>query len=48
MEITITEKGLELLKKIDPLVESHEKMFANNLSDNELEALNQLLEKFRN
>lgn len=48
MEITITEKGLELLKKLDPLVELHEKMFANNLSDDELEALNQLLEKFRN
>ena len=48
MEITITEKGMELLQSLDALVESHEKSFAENLTDKELELLNELLEKFRN
>ena len=48
MEITITEKGMELLQSLDALVESHEKSFAKNLTDKELELLNELLEKFRN
>lgn len=48
MEITITAKGMELLKQLDPLVEAHEKKFGNNLTPNELEQLNILLEKFRN
>ena len=48
MEITITSKGMELLKQIDPLVETHEKKFGNNLSEKELAQLNTLLEKFRN
>ena len=48
MEITITPKGMELLKQLDPLVETHEKKFGNNLSEKELAQLNTLLEKFRN
>ena len=48
MEITITEKGLELLLQLDPLVEAHERAFSKNLSVEELELLNELLEKFRN
>ncbi len=48
MEITITNKGLDLLKQLDPLVELHEQKFANNLTANELEDFNLLLEKFRN
>ena len=48
MEITITPKGIELLKQLDPLVDAHEKKFGNNLSENELAQLNTLLEKFRN
>lgn len=48
MEITITAKGMELLKQLDPLVEAHEKKFGNNLTQNELKQLNILLEKFRN
>ena len=48
MEITITEKGLELLLQLDPLVEAHEQSFSKNLSVAELELLNELLEKFRN
>ncbi len=47
MEILITEKGLELLKELDPLVEGHEQKFANNLTPAELEQLNILLEKYR-
>ena len=48
MEITITEKGLELLLQLDPLVEAHERAFSKNLSVEDLELLNELLEKFRN
>jgi DNA-binding MarR family transcriptional regulator len=48
MEITITEKGLELLLQLDPLVEAHERSFSQNLKLAELELLNKLLEKLRN
>ena len=47
MEITITQKGMDLLKQLDSLVISHEKSFAKNLTDSELTTLNKLLEKFR-
>lgn len=47
MEITITDKGLAILSQLDPIVTNHEKSYANNLSDKELEVLNELLEKFR-
>lgn len=48
MEITITEKGLELLEKLDPLVEFHDNIITKNLTTKELELLNELLEKIRN
>ena len=48
MEITITDRGLELLLQLDPLVEAHERSFSQNLTVAELELLNELLEKFRN
>jgi DNA-binding MarR family transcriptional regulator len=48
IEVQITPKGLELLLELDPKVIEHEKMFANNLSQEELSELNHLLEKFRN
>jgi DNA-binding MarR family transcriptional regulator len=48
MEVTITEKGLELLAELDPLVIKHENGFANRLTTSELEQLNNLLEKYRN
>jgi len=48
MEITITEKGLEILAKLDPLVTEHENCLANNLTTEELTQLNNLLEKYRN
>lgn len=47
MEITITNKGMDLLKKLDSLVINHEKSFAKNLTASELSTLNELLEKFR-
>lgn len=47
MEVLITEKGLEALKTLDPDVEKYEQRFADNLSADELENLNTLLEKYR-
>lgn len=47
MEITITKKGLDLLLELDPYVEQHDMKFAKNLSKDELELLNTLLEKYR-
>ena len=47
IEITITEKGLLLLLELDPKVIQHEKLFANNLEEEELTQLNTLLEKYR-
>jgi DNA-binding MarR family transcriptional regulator len=47
MEVAITQKGLNLLVTLDPLIIEHEQFFAKNLSDLELITLNELLEKFR-
>lgn len=47
MEILITEKGLNLLTELDPLLNAHEEKFSNNLTPTELEQLNTLLEKYR-
>jgi len=47
MEITITEKGLNLLTELDPKVIQHEQFFAANLEPQELSQLNILLEKYR-
>lgn len=47
MEILITEKGLNLLTELDPLLNAHEERFSNNLTPTELEQLNTLLEKYR-
>lgn len=47
MEITITEKGLAVLEELDPKVIAHENFFASKLSTQELELLNELLEKYR-
>jgi DNA-binding MarR family transcriptional regulator len=47
MEITITEKGLKLLEELDPKVIEHENSFAEKLSVQELQHLNELLEKYR-
>ncbi len=48
MEITITDKGLEILSTLDPIITEHENNLANNLTIEELTQLNNLLEKYRN
>tara|TARA_B100000929_G_scaffold291183_1_gene288869 strand:+ start:13527 stop:14057 length:531 start_codon:yes stop_codon:yes gene_type:complete len=47
VEILITQEGLNLLKELDPKVEESEKEATKNLSKQELEQLNGLLEKLR-
>lgn len=47
MEIFITEKGLDLLTDLDPVVDESEGKFAANLTQQEQEQLNYLLEKYR-
>jgi DNA-binding MarR family transcriptional regulator len=48
IEIKITNKGLNILSELDPMIENHDKIFTNNLTNTELEILNELLEKIRN
>jgi DNA-binding MarR family transcriptional regulator len=47
IEVLITQKGLDILYKLDPIVMEHEQFFANNLTKQELKQLNDLLEKYR-
>lgn len=47
IEVLITQKGLEMLDILDPKVQDHELSFSRNLNPDELELLNQLLEKYR-
>lgn len=47
IEVLITQKGLDMLTELDPKVDEHEKLFANNLTEEELTLLNTLLEKYR-
>ena len=47
IEVQITIKGLDLLEELDPKVVEHEKEFSNNLSPEEIQQLNTLLEKYR-
>lgn len=47
IEVLITQKGLAVLSELDPKITENENKFSNNLSNNELEQLNELLEKFR-
>jgi DNA-binding MarR family transcriptional regulator len=48
MEVLITEKGLQLLAQLDPVVDAHETHFGKELTEEQLLQLNELLEKFRN
>ena len=48
IEVMITQKGLDVLSELESKVEEHEKYFSKNLNPEELEQLNQLLEKYRN
>ena len=47
IEVLITTKGLNLLDKIDPEVEKFENKWVENLNTEELQTLNNLLEKLR-
>ena len=48
VEITITKAGQELLKEIDPLVETMENRFSEKLTTEELTDLNNKLNELRN
>ena len=48
IEVLITQKGLDVLKALDPKITAHEESFAKNLNPDEIILLNQLLEKYRN
>ncbi|MFN3754082.1 MarR family winged helix-turn-helix transcriptional regulator [Flavobacterium sp.] len=47
IEVLITPKGLDVLTELDPKVKEHEQQFAANLTQEELNQLNNLLEKYR-
>ena len=47
VEIFITNKGLELLSKLDPIVDDTEKNITNALSAEELQTLNSLMNKLK-
>jgi len=48
IEITITQAGLDILDKIDPLVESMENRFSKRLNNDELINLNTTIDELRN
>ena len=48
IEVLVTQKGLKVLKELDPKVILHEQSLSSNLNENEIAQLNQLLEKYRN
>ncbi|TDD74154.1 MarR family winged helix-turn-helix transcriptional regulator [Flavobacterium caseinilyticum] len=48
IEVLITQKGLDVLRELDPKVIAHEQFFSKNLNTEEINQLNQLLEKYRN
>jgi len=47
VEIFITEKGLAILKELDPITEDNNKKIVSSLSTNQLEDLNTLLDLLR-
>lgn len=47
IEISITQKGLRRIAEVEPKVINYEERLANNLTRQELENLNALLEKYR-
>jgi DNA-binding MarR family transcriptional regulator len=47
IEVLITQKGLDVLTELDSKVNEHEQFFAANLSKNDLQKLNSLLENYR-
>ena len=47
VEIFITEKGLSILKELDPITEQNNQQILKKLSEKELQLLNDLLDKLR-
>jgi DNA-binding MarR family transcriptional regulator len=47
IDVTITNKGLKILAELDPKVIELETVFSSNLTLQELQILNTLLEKYR-
>ena len=47
IEVHILQDGLEVLSLLDPQIIEHELHFAKNLSEDEINTLNNLLEKYR-
>jgi DNA-binding MarR family transcriptional regulator len=47
IEMFITDNGLKILKQLDPIIEHNNKNILSNLSNDELEDLNKLLDKLR-
>ena len=47
VEIFITKKGLEILEQLDPIINDHNKKIVSNLSSDQLEVLNELLDLLR-
>lgn len=48
IEVLITQKGLDILTELDPKIKEHDNSFSKNLNSEELDLLNELLEKYRN
>merc|ERR1712051_170058 len=48
VEISITETGLDILEKLDPITSQTNKDVLQNLNSEELKTLNNLLDKLRN
>ena len=48
VEITITDTGLDILKQLDPITKEANESVLSNLNNEELEILNNLLDKLRN
>ncbi len=46
VEITITDKGMEILSELDEVMENTENELLHDFSERELKTLNQLLDKF--
>lgn len=47
IEVQITEEGLKTLSELDPIIEKHDLILTEKLTNKELETLNTLLEKIR-
>jgi DNA-binding MarR family transcriptional regulator len=47
IDVQITEKGLQQLSELEPKIQEYDTFLARNLSEKELQQLNQLLEKYR-